>query len=261
MMRILCCIKQVPEVPPGFDKEKGRLRRDEVPLIINPFDLHALEEAVKIKEKVEAEVFVLSMGPKKAEEALRYTLSVGADEAVLLTDPMLSGSDTFTTSYALSCLIKERFSPFDLILCGKQAIDGDTAQVGPQLAQMLGLPVVCYVQKITLEDGAVIVERRLGVVKEKWRVPLPCLLTVTRQINKPRLPSLKNVLSARKKRIIFMSAKDIGIEPEKVGSLGSLTKVVDVSTLSVHREGKEIEGKSMQEKVKNLLSLIRRCKG
>jgi electron transfer flavoprotein beta subunit len=228
-MDIIVCIKQVPDTKDvRIDPETNTLAREGVESIMNPFDRHALEEAVRIKEELGGTVIALSMGPPQAEAVLREAISCGADEGVLVSDRAFAGADTWATSYTLAKAVTTLGS-FDLILCGKQAIDGDTAQVGPGLATQLSLPYVTCVQKVRLVgDSGMVVERMMDDGYDVVQLPLPALLTVVKDINEPRVPSLKGKMRAKKAEIRVMRAADIRADERCIGLTGSPTKVVSV---------------------------------
>jgi len=230
-MNILVCIKQVPDTKDvRLDPVTNTMSREGVASIMNPFDRHALEEAVRIKEQHGGLVTALSMGPPQAEEVLREAISCGADEGVLVSDRAFAGADTWATSYTLG-MAAMNLGGFDLILCGKQAIDGDTAQVGPGLACRLKIPYVTCVQKIrALENGLLLVERMMDDGYDVVRLPIPALLTVVKDINEPRVPSLKGKMKAKKADIKLLTAKDIAAEEQFIGLAGSPTQVVRVFT-------------------------------
>ena len=213
-MDIIVCIKQVPDTKDvRLDPVTNTMAREGVDSIMNPFDRHALEEAVRIREKTGGRVTALSMGPPQAEAVLREAISCGADEGVLVSDRAFAGADTWATSYTLARAIAT-VGEFDLVLCGKQAIDGDTAQVGPGLACQLGLPYVTCVQKVrTTEDGSLTVERMMDDGYDVVKLPLPALLTVVKDINEPRVPSLKGKMKAKKEEIACLSAADSPVRP------------------------------------------------
>ena len=202
-MNIIVCIKQVPNTTQvRINPETNTLIREGVESVINPFDMYAIEEAIRLKEKLGGKVTVVTMGPPQAEIALREAISLGCDEAVLITDRQFAGSDTWATSYVVSQAIK-KIGKYDLILCGKQASDGDTAQVGPGISTFLDIPQVTYVKKIEEikpEENAR-VERMTEEGFDIIETPLPCLLTVVKEINEPRLPSLKGKMKAKKAEI------------------------------------------------------------
>ena len=242
-MDIIVCIKQVPETTDvKIDPETNTLIREGVASIINPFDTYAIEEGVRLREKFGGKVTVLSMGPPQAQEALREALSVGADEGILLSDRAFAGSDTWATSYALAKGIA-KIGNFDIILCGKQASDGDTAQVGPGISTHLDISQVTYVKKVEeIKDNKAKVERMIEEGFEIIEVPLPCLMTVVKEINEPRLPSLKGKMKAKKAGIKVWTAKDLDIDPSKIGLDGSPTKVVKIFTPPPRKGGQILKG-------------------
>lgn len=226
-MNIVVCIKQVPDTTNvKIDPKTNTLMREGVESIVNPFDMYAIEESLRLRERLGGKVTALSMGPPQAQAALREAISMGVDAGILLSDRAFAGSDTWATSYALSMAIR-KIGDVGVILCGKQASDGDTAQVGPGIATHLKLPQITYVRKVEEIDAThVTAERLLEYGYEVVESSLPCVLTVVKEINEPRLPSLKGKMAARKAEIPTWSAADIGADPEKVGLKGSPTKVV-----------------------------------
>ncbi|MDA8163527.1 MAG: electron transfer flavoprotein subunit beta/FixA family protein [Desulfobacteraceae bacterium] len=228
-MKILVCIKQVPDAKDvRLDPVTNTMARDGVQSIMNPYDRHALEEAVRLKEAHGGSVTVLSMGPPQTEATLRDAISCGADEAVLVSDRAFAGADTWATTYTLAKAI-EKVGGCDLILCGKQAIDGDTAQVGPGLAERLSLPYITCVRKVTgCEPGLIRVERLMDDGYDEVELPLPALLTVVKEINEPRIPSLKGKMRAKSAKIVTLTAEAIGADPAALGLKGSTTQVVRV---------------------------------
>ena len=259
-MKIIVCIKQVPETTSvRIDPKTNTLIREGVQSIINPFDMNAIETALRLKEGYGGEVVAISMGPPQAEEALREAISLGVDEAILLTDRAFAGGDTLATSYTLSMAIKKN-GHFDLIICGKQAIDGDTAQVGPELAEMLNVPQVCFVGKIEeIKDAKMIVQRALEDGYEVVETQLPALITVVKEINEPRLPSLRGKLAAKKKEISKWNAQDLGIAPEQVGLAGSATQVVRTFTPPPRKDRKTLQGE-VKDIVKELVAELKERK-
>jgi electron transfer flavoprotein beta subunit len=228
-MKIIVCVKQVPDAKDvRLDPKTNTLAREGVESIMNPYDQHALEEAVRLKEQLGGEVTVLTMGPPQAEAVLRLAISCGADEAVLVSDRAFAGADTWATAYTLGKAI-QKLGNFDLILCGKQAIDGDTAQVGPGLAMRMDIPYLTCIQKIQSADSEKLVaERMMDDGHDVVEVCYPALLTVVKDINEPRVPSLKGKMKAKKAEITKFSAEDIGAEPSCIGLPGSPTQVVRV---------------------------------
>jgi len=242
-MNIVVCLKQVPNSGDvKIDPETKTLIREGVESIINPFDCYALEEAVRIKEKLGGTVTAVSMGPPQAETALREAVSLGCDKAVLISDRAFAGSDTLATSYALSEAIK-KLGEVDLIICGKQAIDGDTAQVGPGIAVHLNMPQITYVRKIeAIEDGKIRAERMTEEGYDVIEAQLPAILTVVKEINEPRIASLKGKMSAKKADIPTWTAEFIGADTEQLGLDGSPTMVAEVFAPPSREGGKTLEG-------------------
>jgi len=254
-MKYIVCIKQVPEIEGvKINPETGTLIREGVKSIINPYDLYALEAALQMKERYGGKIILLSMGPPQAEEALREAISYGADEAILLSDKAFAGADTLATSYTLAQAIK-KIGHYDIIFCGKQAIDGDTAQVGPELAQRLNLPYVTYVRKIELKENSLIVERDLDDGYQIIQITLPALLTIVKEIGEPRVPSIRGKMRAKKLQIPIWTAKDIEAKEEKIGISGSPTRVLKIFSPPL-RERKEIISGSLEEQVKTLWEKI-----
>jgi electron transfer flavoprotein beta subunit len=227
-MRFAVLIKQVPETTNvQIDPATNTLRREGVAAVMNPFDAYALEEAVRLKEKVGGEVIAVTMGPPQAEAMLRDAVAVGADRVVLVSDRAFAGSDTWATSKTLAAALKK--IGFDLVLCGKQAIDGDTAQVGPGVATFLGVPQATYVRKIDeITPERATVQRLLEEGTEFLSIPMPALMTVVKDINEPRLPSLRGKMKAKKIVIEKLGAADLGLPAEELGLKGSPTKVVKI---------------------------------
>lgn len=228
-MKIIVCIKQVPDAKDvRLDPVTNTLAREGVESIMNPYDQHALEEAVRLKEAHGGEVIAVTMGPPQAEAMLREAISCGADSTVLVSDRAFAGADTWATSYTLEHALK-KIGDFDLILCGKQAIDGDTAQVGPGLATRLDIPFLTCVQKVReATPEGMVVERMMDDGYDVLAVDFPVLLTVVKDINEPRVPSLKGKMRAKKAEILTLSADDIGADSSCIGLPGSPTQVVKV---------------------------------
>lgn len=223
-MNIVICLKQVPDTTEvKIDPIKGTLIREGVPSIINPDDKNALEEALAIKEKNGANVTVVSMGPPQAEDALREALAMGADEAILITDRAFAGADTLATSNALAGAIRKL--DYDIIFAGRQAIDGDTAQVGPEIAEHLGIPQITYVQKVDIDGNTVTVERAWEDGYEVIEVKTPVLLTAIKELNEPRYMHMANIFEAFKKEVKIWSANDIDVDRSLLGLAGSPTQV------------------------------------
>lgn len=254
-VNVIVCIKQVPDTAyVRIDPETNTLVRTGVKSIINPFDRYAIEEGVRLVEQFGGKVVVLTMGPPQAEEALREAISLGADEAVLVSDRALMGSDTWATSYVLSKAIG-KIGDYTLIICGLQAIDGDTGQVGPGISAHLNIPQITYARKIREigehrtelgrpgEDGLYIrAERMTEEGYELIESPLPSLLTVVKDINEPRLPSLKGKMKAKKAQIARWGVEDLDLDRSFVGLRGSPTRVVKTFTPSPRGRGQVLQG-------------------
>jgi electron transfer flavoprotein beta subunit len=255
-MNIIVCIKQVPDAKDvRLDPKTNTLAREGVESIMNPFDRHALEEGVRLKEQHGGKVTVVSMGPPQAEAILREAVACGADEAVLVSDRAFAGADTWATTYTLGKAV-EKNGPFDLIICGKQAIDGDTAQVGPGLGKRLNIPYVSYVKKITgFEIGVLSLHRLMDDGYDEVEMPLPGLLTVVKEINQPRVPSLKGKMRAKSLSIKTMNAEGIGADPESIGLPGSTTQVVKVFSPEFRGERAMLEG-TVDEQVEQLVKKL-----
>jgi electron transfer flavoprotein beta subunit len=217
-MNIIVCIKQVPETTEvRINPETNTLMREGVKAIINPFDMYAIEEALRLKERFGGKVSVITMGPPQADSALREAISMGSDEGYLVCDRAFAGSDTWATSYTLAGAIK-KLRVFDLIICGKQASDGDTAQVGPGISTHLNIPQVTYVKKVEeATDKSMRLERMLEEGYEIIETPLPALLTVVKEINEPRIPSLKGLMRAKSAKITTFTQKELDLDPQQIG--------------------------------------------
>jgi electron transfer flavoprotein beta subunit len=291
---LVVLVKQVPDthnITSNAMKEDGTMNRSALPAIFNPEDLNALEMALQVREQYGGQVTVLTMGPPTAAEVLRDALYRGADRVLLLSDKKFAGADTLATSYTLKCAI-EKLGDYDLVFCGRQAIDGDTAQVGPQIAEKLGIPQITYAESVVnLEGNEIVVERAFPMGKELVKCSLPCLLTVVASANRPRPPSarkrieyklaaapleyrtllgkwpefdseesLDSYLTARNLKIPVWTAADVGADEEKLGLTGSPTQVYKVNFVVLETaESKEVPANSegiaalMQELVKEYI--------
>lgn len=242
-MRIIVCVKQVPDTNEvRIDPVKGTLIREGVPSIINPDDKNALEEALKIKETHDGvEVIVLSMGPPQAKEAMREAIAMGADEAILLSDRAFGGADTWATSSTLAAAIR-KIGDYDIIFCGRQAIDGDTAQVGPQIAEHLGLPQITYVEKLEINGKNVTAHRALEDGYYVVKSEMPVLLTAIKELNEPRYSSIKGIYKAyRNEELIKVwTVDDIDVDREQIGLKGSPTQVKKSFTPESRKTGGEM---------------------
>jgi electron transfer flavoprotein beta subunit len=255
-MKIFVCVKQVPDAKEvRLDPVTNTLAREGVESIMNPYDQHALEEAVRLKEAHGGEVIVITMGPPQAEEILRLAISCGADHGVLVSDRAFAGADTWATAYTLEKAIKT-VGGADLILCGKQAIDGDTAQVGPGLAMRMNFPFATCVQKIReSNESSLIVERMMDDGFDVVAIPLPALLTVVKDINEPRVPSLKGKMKSKKAVIQVLTAADIQAEPVCIGLPGSPTQVAKVFPPQARGERSILSG-TLDEQIDQLVEKL-----
>lgn len=243
-MKIIVCIKQVPDTNEvRIDPKTGTLIREGVPSIINHDDKNALEEAIALKDKYkDVHITVISMGPPQAEVALREALAMGADRAILVSDRAFAGSDTWATAKTLTAAVK-KIKDYDIIFCGRQAIDGDTAQVGPQLAEDLGIPQITYVTHLEIDGKNVKAHRALEDGYEVLNTTMPCLLTTIKELNSPRYSSVKGIYDAyREKKVEMWNAKDIEISPDETGLNSSPTNVRQTFTPSPKGQGMVLEG-------------------
>ncbi|HWQ10051.1 MAG TPA: electron transfer flavoprotein subunit beta/FixA family protein [Holophaga sp.] len=223
-MKIVVCMKQVPDTTEvRIDPATGTLIREGIPSIINPDDKSGLEAALVLKEQEGAHVTVLTMGPPQADAALREALAMGADEAILVSDARFGGADTWATSTTLAAALRKL--SWDLIICGRQAIDGDTAQVGPQIAEHLGLPHVSYVSELEHTGESLVVKRTFEDGYHRIRVKLPCLITALKDMNQPRYMSVAGVFDAFKKEVTLWGLDDIEVDRTQIGLKGSPTRV------------------------------------
>lgn len=260
-MKIIVCIKQVPDTAHvKINPETNTLMREGVPSIINPFDMYALEEGLRLKQQAGGTVIALSMGPPQAAESLRESISLGIDEAILLSDRAFAGSDTLATSYTLAKAIV-KIGDVDLIICGKQAIDGDTAQVGPGIADKLGMPFISFVKKIeAITPQKMKVHRMMDEGYDVVESSLPALITVVKEINVPRLPSLKGKIRAKNYKVSVWGADDLPVEKSRIGLEGSPTKVVKIFNPPPKGNRQIIDGGDNQEKVERLFARLKEIK-
>ena len=254
-MKIVVCLKQVPDTTAvKIDPKTGTLIRDGVPSIINPEDKHALEAALQLKDNHGAHVTVVSMGPPQAANALREALCMGADEAILLTDRAFGGADTLATSKTIAAALQGL--EYDIIFAGRQAIDGDTAQVGPEIAEHLNVPQVTYVQDVKVEGDSLIVNRALEDGYELIKVQTPVLLTAIEELNHPRYMNVQYIFDTVDKEVKFLTADDLEISKEELGLKGSPTKVKKSMTKEAKGAG-EIVKESAPEAVAYVLGKLK----
>ena len=260
-MDIIVCIKQVPDIAEiakvKTDPETGTIVREGIPSVVNPFDEFAVEEAVRIKERLEEDVIVtvITMGPPQAEEALRKCLSMGADEAVLLSDHEFAGGDTLATGYVLATAIK-KIGKFDMIFCGMQATDGDTAQVGPSIAENLRIPQITYVKKLEVDKKKVIAHREIEGGEEVIQCRMPVLMTAVKALNEPRIPKFKAINKALATEIVVWKAADLECDKDRLGLSGSPTNVVKVFSPEPRTGGLKFEGLSVEAAVSKIIGAI-----
>ncbi|MFA6308147.1 MAG: electron transfer flavoprotein subunit beta/FixA family protein [Clostridia bacterium] len=259
-MNIIVCIKQVPgtnEVK--MNMETNTIIREGVEAIVNPFDMYAVEEALRIRDNLGGRVTALSMGIPAVSVLLKDMIGLGVDDAVLMSDRAFAGADSLATSYTLSMGIK-KIGGYDLIICGKQATDGDTAQVGPSLAEKLGLPHTTYVRRIEeIKEGYIRCQRLTDDGYEVIEMPLPAVITVVKEINEPRLPSIKAMMRAKKAEVTVWTADDVGADIDKCGLKGSPTQVVK-TFIPVHDIESEVFEGTPEEQSKQLVEKLTNMK-
>lgn len=256
-MRMAVLVKQVPDSDEvRMDPESGTMVRSGVGTLVNPLDLSALAVALRGREREGGTVTAFSMGPPAAEEALREALALGADEAVLLTDRDFAGADTWATARTLSAALVAR-GPFDLILAGEKATDGETGQVGPGVAAFLGLPFTTYGSALEWIPGGVRVRRTVEEGVEVQELPLPCLVTVLAVCGEPSLPTLAGKKRARRASVVRMGREDLALPREEVGLPGSPTRVVRIATPTLSRSGVRYAGKGLDEGIDDVVRRLR----
>ncbi len=249
-MNIIVCLKPVPH-PDHFaeiviDPVTKRLHREGIPLVINPVDRNSVAAGLQVRDRFSGKLTVLTMCPPEAREALEEALAMGADEAVLLCDKAFAGADTLATAYTLAAAIR-KFCPFHLILCGNETIDSGTAQVGPQLAEFLDIPHVTNVRAIDFSgEGQLRAERSLENGSMKVAVSLPALITVNKEINEPRLPTVAGIMGVAQKELKTYGLTDIGLRTEQVGLLGSPTQMAGIVEFKPERRGEVLRGEPEQ---------------
>ncbi|MCD4828580.1 MAG: electron transfer flavoprotein subunit beta/FixA family protein [Candidatus Cloacimonetes bacterium] len=239
-MHIVIAIKQVPDTTDiKIDPVTNTLIREGVDSIINPFDMYAIEEAIRLKDAHGGKVTAISMGPPQVESALRDAVAIGVDEIILITDRKFAGADTWATSLTLAAAL-EKIGDYDLVFMGQQAIDGDTAQVGPGVAAHLDLPQCCFVRKIEeIGEHKVTVQRLMETGYDRLELELPAVLTVVKEINEPRLPSLRGKRNARKAELIKFTADDLGLDEQDIGLNGSPTQVIKIFSPHHEKQGEK----------------------
>ncbi|NRD78673.1 electron transfer flavoprotein subunit beta/FixA family protein [Bacillus sp. BRMEA1] len=261
-MHIVVCVKQVPDTKIiKINPKTNTLDRRSAPAILNPYDAHAVQEAVKIKEKTGGIISVLSMGPPQATAVIKKSIEIGADRGFLITDRAFAGADTLATSYALSKAL-ERINkelPVDIIICGKHAIDGDTGQVGPGIARRMDIPPVTSViavEEVNVKEKTVLIKRKLTSGYELIQAELPCLLTVEKEINEIEYPPMPNMINAARYEPIIWAVSDLeNVDHAQLGLKGSPTIVGKMFTPPRPEGGKKFEG-TADEQVSQLMDIL-----
>lgn len=257
MLSIIVCIKQVPDTQKAvFDPRTGVIDRSGTENIMNPDDLHALEMALTLKDEYGASVTAVTMGPPQAADVLNEAHALGVDRCVLVTDVRFSGSDSLVTSMVLARAIA-KLGPFDIVVTGREAIDGNTAHVGFQLSEFLGIPLLTQIHKFQIEDGSAVIERLYGHEYQKIRVRLPILIAVNRHANRVRIPRLADIKTCADEPIIRMSLEDIGGTEDEYGTAGSPTIVIETEIFS-HKRGKEMLSGDMNEIIDALVHKLKK---
>ena len=256
-MKLAVLIKQVPDSDDvKMDPVKGTMIREGANSIVNPLDLNALEAALALRDECGGKVTVVSMGPPSAEWALRETLALGADEALLLSDRLFAGADSWATSITLTKALK-KLGPFDIVLAGEKATDGETGQVGPEVAALLDVPCATYVSSIKFTGSHVVVERDIEEGKQTQKIQIPCLLTVLNNINEPQMPTLSGKKRARRMDVAVLGACDLQISKEEAGLTGSPTRVVKIEHPKLFRQTAFYRGKELASGVEQVVETLR----
>lgn len=258
-MNSIVCVKQVPDTEVRIEIEDGQVVEEKLQCVINPYDEYAIEEALRLREKFgEGRIIVLTLGPERAREAIMQALAVGADEAIHLMGEAFQGGDAYATAKALAEAIVRLDLEYDIILCGKQGVDHDNAQVGIALAEMLNLPHVSLVTRLEVADdkSKATAQREVEEGKEVVEAPLPAVITTQKGLNEPRYPTFTGIRAARKKPIHKKTAAELGIDPRTVGAAGARLDIVSLSPPPERSAGQIISGNPV-EACKELLRLLR----
>lgn len=260
-MKIVVCVKQVPDTADIKWTENNTMVREGVESIMNPFDEYAVETAIRLKEaNPGTTITVISMGPAQAKDVLKRAIAMGADEAFLITDKKFAGADTQATSRTLARAIKEKAGDFDLIMCGQFAIDGDTAQTGPSIAEHLGLPQVTYAKELAYGNNSIIAKREMEEGLQKVEMQLPGVACMLKCDYEPRMPAIKGVMKANKTPIPEVSMEELGLTPEEVGIKGSPTFVSKAFRPPVREAGEIINAATSEEAVSTLIDKLKNDK-
>ncbi len=261
-MKIVVCVKQVPDTSDIRWTENNTMIREGVESIINPFDEYAVETAIRVKEaNPDSTITVITMGPPQAKDVLKRAIAMGADEAMLISDKKFSGADTWATSYTLATAIREKITDFDLIICGQFAIDGDTAQTGPGIAEQLNIPQITYSKEIeSISGNTAIVKREVEDGIQRFEMQLPGLVCMLKCDYEPRMPSIKGTMKANRTPIAEYGMEDLGLNPEDVGIKGSPTFVSKAFRPEQRQSGEMISASDAKEAAKLLLEKLKNDK-
>ncbi len=254
-MNVIVCVKQVPDTAAKVEMSSDgkSIDTDDLAYVLNPYDEYAVEEGLKLKEKFGGEVTVITMGPKRADEVLRTGIAMGADKAIHVCDDRLEGSDAISTARVLSAAIKTL--QYDIVLCGKLAVDTNNGQVGQMVAEFLGIPHETFITRLEVKDGKAVIEREVEGGKEVVETTLPALFTTEKDLNKPRYPSLPGIMKAKKKEVTILDLGALKVDEKSVGSAGSLVRLSDITMPPKRTGGKILEGEApdaVKELVKSL---------
>ncbi len=255
-MKIIVAIKQVPDVTEVRFDDHGSMIRTGLPSIINPNDKNAIEAALVLKEKHGGEVTVISMGPPQVEEALREALGMGCDKAILLTDRKFAGADCWATAHTLGLAIK-KIGTYDLVITGQEAMDGNTAQVGPEIADSLKLPLCSYTLEVSCDNGKARVLQSLGPLVRELEAPLPCLITTDKSANEPRVAPMDKIMEAYEKEIVKWGFDDLSADELSVGLKGSPTRIRKVFSPTRGKAKVEILGGDPAEAARKLVEKLK----
>lgn len=257
-MKIVVTVKQVPDTnaEKSFDPATKRLNRSSIENVLNPFDEYAIEEGLRIKEATggDSSVTILTVGPQSGLEIVRKALGMGADTAVLVSDPAIGGSDTMATAYVLALALKH--IGYDLILTGTQSTDAINSIVPAAVAEHLGIPSLTYVKKVTLTDGGLEVQREIEGGYLRVTAPLPALVSVTKSINEPRYPTLKGIMGAKKKTITPLTLADLGADAARVGDAGSKTAVDAYAAVGARAKGNVIQASDPAQGARAIMEFL-----
>lgn len=262
-MKIALCIKQVPDTADIKWTENNTIQREGVESIINPFDTYAIEAALRLKDKLkDVEITAISMGPPQAEDIIKKAIAMGVDKGFLVSDRKFAAADTVATSKTLAAAIKEKLGEFDLIICGQFAIDGDTAQTGPSIAQHLEIPQVTYVKEITgFKDGVLTVKKEVEDGTETIKVQIPALLCMIKSDYEPRRPLIEGFIKAHNSKVASYGAEELNLSPEEVGMKGSPTYVSKAFRPEQKQGGEKVAFDSAKEAASAIFAWLNEPEG